>query len=313
MRASRTSCAVLTIATATAVALTGCGTATGGTAFAAWESASGQDTDAAARTELARLAAQQIEKDPDSASVIEYGSTVHLDMTDPSIQLKNGNPSGGDIFDALVREAVEGHRDWTPEVDIKVDNARVLGDAYICMDFDVANNIPPLSVFSGTKKDGKDWTVFLPSAVTSGMHPSVHLRPINQYATGDRELLEPVESLRLSEKVEYGLPGLTYDEGTLTKPSSGVMFAELGEQVEGGYAYDGSGDVATGGDTAMPAGGRLTMTRCWAVRDELGVGLLGEDFGKLPASRSSGAFAVGIEIFVAGRGAVVVVPFGLLG
>lgn len=142
MRASRTSCAALAVATSTAVALTGCGSATGGTAVAGGESAPGQDTVA----DLARLAAEQVEKLPDSASVIEYGSTVHLDMTDPSIQLKTPNPSGADVFDDLIRGAIEGHRDWKPEVDITVDNARVLGDAYICMDFAVENNIPPLSM-----------------------------------------------------------------------------------------------------------------------------------------------------------------------
>jgi hypothetical protein len=122
-----------------------------------------------------------------------------------------------------------------------------------------------------------------------------------------------VESLPLSEKVEYGLPGLTYDEGTLTPTSSDVRFAELGEQVEGGHAYDGSGDNAANGDTVMPAGGQLTMTRCWSEREELGVALSGEDYGKLPEYMLTGAFAVGIEIFVAGRGAVVTVPFGLVG
>ncbi|MCD5422678.1 hypothetical protein LRS71_24515 [Rhodococcus pyridinivorans] len=309
MRASRTSCVVLAVATATTVALTGCGSVTGGTAFAEGESATEQDTGA----DLARLAAEQVAKMPGSASVIDYGRTAHLDMTDPSIQLQTRNPSGGDVFDELVQGAIETYRDWKPAVDITVDNARVLGEAYICMDFDVENNIPPLSVFSGEKKDGTDWTAYLPSAVTPGMHPSIHLREINQYATGDRELLDTVEWLQVSEKVEYGLPGLTYDEGTLTTTSSGVKFAELGEQIEGGHAYDSSDNDAVDGDTAMPAGGRLSMTRCWAVRDEFGVDLSGDDYGTLPESRLHGAFAVGVEIFVAGRGAVVVVPFGLAG
>lgn len=308
MRASRTSCVVLAVATATAATLTGCGSATGGTAVAGGESAPGQDAGA----DLGRLAAEQVEKVPDSASVIEYGSTVHLDMTDPSIQLKTRNPSGADVFDDLIRGEIEEHRDWKPEVDIKVDNARVLGEAYICMDFDVENNIPPLSVYSGTKKDGKDWTAYLPNLSSSQMYPSIRLREINQYATSDRELLDEVESLPVSEKVEYGLPGLTYDEGTLTSTSSGVKFAELGETVADGHAYSGSRDDAVEGDTVLPAGGRLAMTRCWAVRDEFGVELSGDDYGNLPESWHSGAFAVGVEISVAGRGAVVVVPFGLV-
>ncbi|MFZ2510210.1 MAG: hypothetical protein WAW85_03875 [Gordonia sp. (in: high G+C Gram-positive bacteria)] len=267
----------------------------------------GQDAGA----DLARLATDRIGELTDSATVIEYGRTVHLDMTDPNIQLKAPNPSGVDVFDDLLRESIETHRDWKPAVTITVDNARTLGDAYICMDFDVVNNIPPLSVFSGEKKDGTDWTAYLPSAVTLGIHPSIHLREINQYATGDGELLDMVEWLPVSEKVEYGLPGLTYEKGTLTTTSSGVKFAELGETVEGGHAYDSSGDDAVNGDTAMPAGGRLSMTRCWAARDQFGVEFSDDDYGKLPESRRYGAFAAGVEIFVGGRGAVVVVPFGL--
>lgn len=301
MRISRTGVAVLAVASIAAVTLAGCGFSTGGAA--AKEEAS---------VDLAQIVAEQLESQPGTAHLIEYGKTVRLDMTDPRIQAKTGSggESIGGIFDSYLKGKIEEHRHWTPTVDIKVDNARVLEDEYICLDFDISNNIPILTGFSGDG-NGEGWITALPTELISGTVAQIQLRPLDQYVTADHDILDPPENVPLSAKVDYGLPGLTYDEETLTETSSGLAFAELGETIEGGHSYDSGRGSGGSGITALPAGGQLKMTRCW-TRGPWAVENLDETESTLPESLMSGGFAFGMEIVVPTAHAIVAVPFGMV-
>ncbi|MBB0969917.1 hypothetical protein G6016_13315 [Dietzia aerolata] len=299
MRAFRTGSAVLTVASIAAVTLAGCGSSAGGAA--AQEEAS---------AELAQVVAEYLQGQPGTAYLIEYGKTVQLDMTDPRIQAKyDREESLGDVLNGYVLGEYEEHRDWTPMLDIRVDNARILDGAYICLDFTLANNIPPMSGLSGETEDGKGWAAFLPTAPIT--KAQITLRELSQHATVDKEILESSEWLPISEQVEYGLPGLIYDEETRTETQSGLVFAELGESVEGGHSYDESRDSALNGRTALPAGGQLDMTRCWSKREVFSINFQGDEQGRLPEAMRSGGFVVGMEIVVDTRHAIVAVPFGI--
>lgn len=238
----------------------------------------------------------------DDFLVIEFGQSAHIELTD---DLDRHTPD----IERLLLGIQEEHRDWQPAIDIKVDNARFVNETYLCMDVEVTNNMPALSLYQ-TKK--RAW--LSPTAALS-RKPGVWLGGIIQLADGEGVDREKPVTMGRAGTVETGIPGFEYVDGTAKKGSDGALFAEPTKTLTGGgnqpTPSDFADDSVNEGLTTMRPGGTLEMTRCWWRGGNSSVYLESKEEMKAPVSYQTGAFVVNMTVEMAGRSVEVLVPFGL--
>lgn len=248
--------------------------------------------------------------------VVEYGVVNSIDPTSEEAIYNDGREVSEDPVErAWIKDRLDANLYWDPKIELKVDNARVVGERYLCVDIDASNNIPPVLAYEEEyyDEDGEKQVEEVPYPVGDYERSALYPGGLLQFVDLDGEEFPEETFLKFSPMVEDGHSELTYVPGT-TELKGGFKSTEkqyaalLVERVNRWEEYS----RAAGSDIIrMPAGGSVRTTQCWSRTPYVDTAFYEDEELKLPEAHRGGAFGLSIGVKIGRFHSEALVPFGM--